>query len=96
MELFKEEKYIKLIDRLQEYIKGTAFENHVFLVGGCVRDAILDEPIKDIDIVVEREGGGIGLATFLAIKDGSHKIDTNPVIYPKYGTAKVTLRNDKE
>ena len=96
MELFKEEKYIKLIDRLQEYIKGTAFENHVFLVGGCVRDAILDEPIKDIDIVVEREGGGIGLATFLAIKDGSHKIDSNPVIYPKYGTAKVTLRNDKE
>lgn len=96
MELFKDEKYKKLVDKLQEYIKGTAFEGKVYLVGGCVRDAILEEPIKDIDIVVEREGGGIGLATLLAARDKSYKLDSNPVLYPKYGTAKVTLRNDKE
>ena len=96
MELFKEEKHKKLLKKLQDCIKGTAFENNVYLVGGCVRDALLDEPIKDIDIVVSMKNGGIMLANLLAAKEKCYKLDSNPVIYPKYGTAKVTLYNDED
>lgn len=28
-------------------IKGTEFENNVFAVGGCVRDMLMNKPIKD-------------------------------------------------
>ena len=96
MELFTHEVHKKLIDRLQKEIKTTSFNGRVFLVGGCIRDSLLKLPIKDIDIAVECEGGGIGLAALLAAKDKSYKFGKNPVMYPKYGTARVVLRNDKE
>lgn len=30
------------------------FKNHIFAVGGCIRDAILNKPIKDIDFATSR------------------------------------------
>jgi len=36
---------------------GGGFEGKVFSVGGFVRDEVLGVPCKDLDIVVEREGG---------------------------------------
>ena len=59
--LFKnaDEKIKKLVKIIQESIKGTAFENHVFLVGGCVRDLLLKIPCKDVDICVDIKNGGM-------------------------------------
>ena len=41
----------------EEWIENLVYNRHghanVYLVGGCVRDAILNKPIKDIDLIVE-------------------------------------------
>ena len=52
--LFKkvDDRIKHLVDLIQASIKNTHFEGKVYLVGGCVRDALLGLPIKDIDIVV--------------------------------------------
>ena len=96
MELFKEEKHKKLLKKLQDCIKKTPFEGKVYLVGGCVRDALLDEPIKDIDVVVEHKGGGIMVANLLAAREKCYALGTNPVVFETYGTAKVTLYKDED
>ena len=73
--LFKnaDKKIIAVTKRLEEMIKGGFFEGKVYYVGGCVRDLILGQPVKDIDIVVEDRNGGLGFANFVAIKDKSYK-----------------------
>jgi len=89
-------KYIKLIDRIKELIKGSIFENKVYIVGGFVRDAILGKPIKDIDLVIEAPDGGIGFASWLAFHTGCHINGKNPCIFPTYGTAKLQIYSDPE
>lgn len=58
-------------------------EVKVYLVGGMVRDLLLDNPSVDLDITVENISG-IDFAKKLA----SH-YDTEPNIYPKFKTATV-------
>lgn len=53
-----------------------------YVIGGYVRDHLLNRPSKDIDIVVE--GKGIALAQQLA-----DKLDTKAVVYENFGTAMV-------
>ena len=43
---------------LKTYIKDTEFEGNVYVVGGAVRDLLLGENIKDIDIVVSKKKWG--------------------------------------
>lgn len=97
IEIFeKQDSKIKaLIEKIRAYTIGTDFEGKVYIVGGAVRDAILGNHIKDIDIVVEKHNGGIEFATFIAKKDNVCVRDSNPVIFPNYGTAKVNLKQDK-
>ncbi len=78
---------------LTEALKNTLYENDVYLVGGAVRDRLLNLPIKDVDLVVSDHGltGGIDCAEFLAKKLNIFKKDSNPVIFPRFGTAKLTL-----
>jgi len=96
--LFKkvDDRIKHLVDLIQASIKNTRFENHVFLVGGCVRDALLGLPIKDIDIVVEMKNGGMLFAGYMAMKHQCYVQNTNPVIFENYGTAKFQLfKNDE-
>ena len=94
--LFKnaDPKIIHAINKLQSDIKGTHFENHVFVVGGCVKDLILTQPIKDIDIAVDIDGGGMALANYLAAKNKCWVGGKNPVIFETYGTAKMQFTKD--
>jgi poly(A) polymerase len=96
--LFKkaDEKVIAVTKKLESLLKNTMFEDKVYYVGGCVRDLILGKPVKDIDIVVEMKNGGIMLANWLAVKDGSWVLDKNPVIFETYGTAKFEFRKDPD
>ena len=96
MEIFKDEKVKKVIEKLQNAIKLTHFEGKVYIVGGAVRDALLGMPVKDLDIVVEVKGGGIMVANLLAAREKCYSIGSNPVIYETYGTAKVTLYKDPD
>lgn len=52
-----------------------------FLVGGLVRDLLLDRPCKDIDVVVE--GSGLELAEKLALKLNCSKVS----YFKNFGTA---------
>ena len=63
---------------------GSLGENEnleVYVVGGFVRDLLMEEPLNDIDLMVV--GDGIGFAKKLATKLGQKKI----VPFIKFGTA---------
>ena len=87
---------IQLIEYIKSSIKGTIFNNHVFLVGGFVRDSYMGKPCKDIDIVVDLPDGGVGFANFMTFKNGCLISNKNPVIFQTYGTAKFQLLNSPE
>ena len=62
MEIFKDEKIKKVLEKIKNAIKLTHFDGKVYVVGGAVRDALLGLPVKDLDIVVEYKGGGLMVA----------------------------------
>lgn len=76
-----------LIERIREVTKGTPYEGRLFMVGGVVRDKVMNRPpADDVDIVVE--GSGPELAKFLF----RHGIgDHRPVTYPRFGTAMLSV-----
>lgn len=82
------------IQLLAGVVKDTPYENKIFIVGGYVRDLLLRKPSKDVDLVVDGFGieGGIQAAEFIAKRLGIYKKDTNPVIFPRFGTAKLTIK----
>jgi len=93
--LFEDSKAKDALEMVRTALIGSPFEHDVYLVGGAVRDQQLGLPIKDLDLVVDGHGlsGGLDCAIFLAKKLGIYKADSNPVIFPTYGTAKLALRN---
>lgn len=89
-------KYVRLIEKLRELVKGSVFEGKLYIVGGFVRDAILGNPIKDVDLVVEAPDGGIGFATWATYNTNCFVATKNPCLFPNYGTAKFQFTNDPE
>jgi len=81
---------------LKKLIKGTEWENKILLVGGAVRDEIMGKKPKDLDFVVNGDiDAGIVFSTWLGQKLGNYKENSNPVIYPRYGTAKLSLNHNR-
>lgn len=78
-----------IIDLIKESIKGTEWENNVFLAGGVVRDELMNVPIKDIDLMVNTPNGGILFAKWMTQKYNLHQ----PIMFPTFGTAKFDLKN---
>jgi poly(A) polymerase len=66
--------------------EATALSTRAFLVGGYVRDRLLERDSKDVDIVVE-DGLGTALAEAVAGREGVRR----PVIFERFGTAQLTL-----
>ena len=91
----KDKKIEKTIHTIRALIKGTKFEGVTYVVGGFVRDTLMGEVSNDLDIVVNLPSGGIDLANTLTKLDNSHS-DSNPIVYPKYGTASFHLKNSDE
>lgn len=90
------------LEFIASQIKGTKWENNVFLAGGAVRDSIMNLNIKDIDLVVRNiPNGGVEFAEWFCIKNKIYKpgkldnVGGNPVIFRTYGTAKFDLRGIK-
>jgi hypothetical protein len=84
-----------LIEYISNLIKTTLFENKVYIAGGFVRDKLKGKSSKDIDFVVNLPNGGIRFANFITKKTGCYKLESNPVIYERFGTAKFNLRGVK-
>ena len=86
-----------VLEFLKNKIQGTEWENKVFLAGGAVRDEIMGKSAKDLDFTVIGDlDAGINFATWLGKELGNFKQDSNPVIYPKFGTAKLSLNNNNQ
>jgi putative nucleotidyltransferase with HDIG domain len=75
---------------IKTLITGTRFADHVFCVGGMVRDQLMGHPIKDIDLVVDLPNGGVEFADFMV--DTYPKICKNKCLFQTYGTAKFTMQ----
>lgn len=81
---------------LKNLIKGTEWENKVMAVGGCVRDEIMGLKPKDLDFIINGDlNSGIKFSIWLTQKLGNYKENSNPVIYPRFGTSKVSLNHNK-
>ena len=81
------------LDYLMDLVKKGPFKNRVYLAGGAVRDMHLGKDPKDLDVVVT--GGidaGMEFAKWATQQMGNFKQDSNPVLFPKFGTAKFTLQ----
>ena len=85
----KKERYIQIKEYLRTLIKGTEWEEHVYTVGGCVRDELMGFEIKDIDLCVSLPSGGVRFAEWLRDNGHTHKGVT---VYPNYGTAMLHLK----
>lgn len=86
------ERYMGIRKTLADAIKGTEWENHVYLVGGCCRDDIMGEEIHDIDIAIDMPNGGVRFAQWLHdTRRTPH--GRKPLIFEHFGTAKVRLRD---
>ncbi len=75
----------RALQLIREALSGTPYEGQVYLVGGYVRDKLLNRPLPhDVDLVLE--GDALALAQFLYEKGVA---DHAPVVYPRFGTAQV-------
>ena len=88
-----EDKFHKIVLYLKDLIKGTKFDGKTYVVGGAVRDLLMNKEIKDVDIVVELPNGGIEFAKWMEESDYTHG---SVVTYPTYGTAMFRLNEYPE
>lgn len=87
------DKFYKIVLYIKDLIKGTKFEGKTYVVGGAVRDLLMNKEIKDVDIVVELPNGGIDFAKWMEENGYTHG---SVVTYPTYGTAMFRLNEYPE
>ena len=88
----------KIINAISKSIKGTEYENKVFVVGGFVRDLIMGKDPKDIGLLIDGDinaGDGITFAEWFCKKENIFKKDSNPLVYGLYGTAMFQFMGEK-
>ncbi|MDE6177304.1 MAG: hypothetical protein K2F71_07170, partial [Paramuribaculum sp.] len=83
------ELYIQICKYLKGLIAGTAWEGHLYAVGGCCRDRIMGDEIKDIDLAVDMPDGGVKFARWIARQ---HRVKGQPVFFRRFGTARFVLK----
>ncbi len=81
--------YNDILAFLRSLIKGTQWEGKVFAVGGCCRDTAMGTPVKDVDLAVALPDGGVEFARWLHSR---HLTLREPILFVKYGTARLTLK----
>jgi poly(A) polymerase len=81
------------LDYLTSLVKAGPFRGRVFLAGGAPRDLQLGLSPKDLDVVVTGdENSGLDFAIWATKYMGNYKDGSNPVLFPKFFTAKFTLQ----
>lgn len=76
------EHFLEIAHFLSGLIKGSEWENHVFVVGGAVRSFVMSGDIKDIDLVIDLPDGGIRFGRW--IQENGHTHQT-VVEYERFG-----------
>lgn len=82
-------EYLDICNTLKHIIEHTEYKGNTYVVGGAVRDYVMRNEIKDIDIVISLPNGGINFANYLF---ENCYLTSEPVVYPTYGTAMFKLR----
>lgn len=83
-----------LIKKLQIFKNVEGFDR-LYLAGGAVRDLLLGYDVKDYDFVIDGDlNAGLEFAINAAKHLGVYKEGSNPVTYPKYGTAKLAYKGE--
>jgi poly(A) polymerase len=85
MNLGEKLQVFPVFERLKQAVTDAGLETYV--VGGFVRDLLLNRPSKDIDLVCVGDGSGILLAETLARLNGNLPV----TIFRNFGTAQVRL-----
>ena len=77
----------KRLGKISKIVSDLSTESNIksYLVGGCVRDLMLNPSADSIDIDIMLEGDGISFAKLLAKKMNVPKV----VPFPKFATAKI-------
>jgi tRNA nucleotidyltransferase/poly(A) polymerase len=83
------ETYHKICDYLSSIIAESPWQGHVYAVGGCCRDEVLQRNINDIDLAIDLENGGIRFAKMLQKR---HLLIGQPTTFERYGTAMLRLK----
>ena len=78
-------------DFLKQSIEGTEWYSKVYAVGGYVRDQLRKADPKDLDLMIDKQNGGIEFAIWITKKIGNYKEESNPVTYNRFNTAKFNL-----
>lgn len=82
----------EVLDIIRKATDGSPYEGKLYMAGGYVRDTLLGRDSKDVDFVVDGDArSGLDAAEYIAKKLGVFKQDSNPVIFPTYFTAKLTV-----
>ena len=85
-----------IVKKIAAIIKGTKYENKVFVVGGFVRDLIMNKPSKDIDLLIDGDiNAGIDFAEWFCKKEKIFVKNSNPLVYGLYGTAMFNYCGEK-
>lgn len=85
-----EDRFFEIKDALGKLIKNTVFEGKTYIVGGAVRDLYMGRDIKDVDVVVNIQGGGLKLARHLY---NIGVLVREPVEYPQYSVSMFVLKD---
>jgi putative nucleotidyltransferase with HDIG domain len=82
-------KWEPIVEKLRQ--SANKHNLNVYIVGGFVRDLLIGRAPKDLDVMVDAEEGGIKLAEAMAKDLGLGE----PVIFPRFGTAKLTVDGEE-
>ncbi|MDR1662830.1 MAG: CCA tRNA nucleotidyltransferase [Endomicrobium sp.] len=89
-------KYLSIISKIVLSAKENNFETYI--VGGFVRDLLLNREPKDLDIMVyskdkiaDKQFSGINFSKILAKKYSLH----DPVVFEKFGTSKLLIDSEE-
>ena len=85
----KETEFKKIANYIGEIIKDSPFYSHTYIVGGSVRDLCMGNEIKDIDLVIDLENGGIEFAKYCMDKE---LLTHDVVLFERYGVAMFTFK----
>lgn len=81
------------LNYLMKLVQSGPYKGRVYLAGGAVRDMELGKEPKDLDVVVTGDlNSGMEFAKWATQHMGNYKENSNPVLFPTYGTAKFTLQ----
>ena len=83
------DRFKLITEYIKDEIRGTRFESHIYAVGGSIRDLLMGNEIKDIDLVIDIENGGVEFAKFCMERE---LLTHDVVIYERFGTAMFSFK----